>query len=76
MFLAPVHPVAQKSILRKAKIIGGEVDLPFYREVSLLNEFQPYYDEIKIVGLARCGHYPMLQNPRLAANTLLECIKA
>ena len=75
MFLAPVHPVPQKSTLRRAKIIGGEVDLPFYQEASLRNEFQPYYGEIEVDGLAKCGHYPMLQDPKLSANVLLECLK-
>lgn len=75
MFLTPVRPTADKSPVNTAKIIAGEVDLPFYREASLRDEFQPYYDEVEIVNLARCGHYPMLQNPKLAADTLFQCLQ-
>ena len=75
MFLAPVHPAAQESTFKRAKIIAGEVDLPFYQEASLQTEFQPYYNETKTITLARCGHYPMLQNPKLAADALLNYLQ-
>ena len=70
LFLAPVSPEAQNSSVRQAKIICGDLDLAFYRKASLREEFHPFYDKTTIVSLDRCGHYPMLQKPALAADSL------
>lgn len=70
MFLAPVSPSPQKSSFEKVIIFCGEVDLPFYRRNSLEREFSPFYENFELITLEKCGHYPMLQNPKLVAEIL------
>lgn len=72
MFLAPT-PSQQK--LRKngtARVIVGTFDLPFYQKASVEQVLGGYYNEVLVESLANSGHYPMLQEPKSAADSLMR----
>lgn len=75
MFLAPIEPSPRKSDFEKIVIFCGELDLPFYCKDSLEREFSPFYESLEVISLGKCGHYPMLQNPKLVAQVLGNCLE-
>lgn len=74
MFLTPISPPPKPSQLQNITLFCGDEDLPFYRKRSLEQEFKPYYENINLISLSECGHYPMLQAPAMTAHVLEDCL--
>lgn len=61
-------PEPEAPIAAPVLAITGEEDAPVMRRAAALESLTPICGELEVVGLERCGHYPMEEMPPLTVS--------